>query len=72
MCSGSLTLSFSLCLSPLRLKDKFPKTGSVKACIRNLKEKVQYISLKNVETYGVSFGCHDNLLVGGHTEPVSV
>lgn len=59
-------------LSPLRLKDKFSKTGSVKACIRNVKEKQQHISLKNVETYGVSFGCHDKLLVGGHTEPISM
>ncbi|XP_035771041.1 laminin subunit alpha-5 [Neolamprologus brichardi] len=48
---------------PELLKDKFPKTGSVKACIRNLKERTQYISLKKVETYGVSFGCHDNLLL---------
>lgn len=71
MWSGSLTLS-SLCLSPLRLKDKFSKTGSVRACIRNLKERQQHISLKKMETYGVSFGCHDNLLVGGHTEPISV
>ncbi|XP_039878777.1 laminin subunit alpha-5 isoform X1 [Simochromis diagramma] len=48
---------------PEMLKDKFSKTGSVKACIRNVKEKQQHISLKNVETYGVSFGCHDKLLL---------
>ncbi|XP_030589628.1 laminin subunit alpha-5 isoform X2 [Archocentrus centrarchus] len=48
---------------PETLKDKFSKQGSVKGCVRNVKDSNSHISLQRAKTVGVSFGCDNNLLL---------
>ncbi|KAM6924368.1 laminin subunit alpha-5 [Xenentodon cancila] len=48
---------------PEKLKAKFSKQGSVKACFRNVKAENSHIDLKRMKSSGVSFGCDSDLLM---------
>ncbi|KAI5095781.1 laminin subunit alpha-5 isoform X1 [Silurus meridionalis] len=48
---------------PEMLKSLFPKQGSIKGCVKNIKAMASFIDLKSMKTSGISYGCPDDLLM---------
>ncbi|XP_051518234.1 laminin subunit alpha-5 [Myxocyprinus asiaticus] len=47
---------------PESLKSMFPKRGSIKGCMRQIKALRSFVQLKTMKSSGISYGCPDNLL----------